>query len=255
MIKSLIPTHIRHKIKCIIHSGKKFECPICGYKSRDFYPIGIDLPVLKEKQVVGAGLRKAGCYSCKSSDRERLVYIYLVNKLNILSQLKDYKILHIAPEKNISEKLIKCNFENYICGDLHTEGYIYPNYVKNINVTDIPFEDNYFDLIICNHVLEHVPNDILAMEELFRVLKKNGRAILQVPISVNSENTFEDDSDYNPQEREVLFGQFDHVRIYGKDYSQRLKSVGFSVIQENISEEFYKYGIARNENIFIGVKS
>ena len=123
-----------------------------------------------------------------------------------------------------------------------------------IDVLNIPFDPNYFDLIICNHVLEHIQNDIDAMKELFRVLKLNGKAILQVPISKNSEKTFEDFSVTDPKERENIFGQFDHVRIYGQDYTKRLESVGFSVECINISKEFSKYGLAIDEDIFIVTK-
>ena len=254
MIKKLTPTKIKKQIKLAIHSGTKYQCPICGYKSKDFYPIGINIPVLKEKQVVGAGLRNGGCFKCDSSDRERLIYTYLVNKMDLLNQPKNIRILHLAPEKNLFRILYNHGFKNYVCGDLFTEGYKYPEYVQNMNVLNIPFEDNYFDLIICNHLLEHVPNDTDAMKELFRVLKQKGKAILQVPISKNSDKTFEDFSVTDPKEREIVFGQFDHLRVYGQDYPERLESEGFSVVRINISGEFTKYGLAINEDIFIGNK-
>ena len=253
MIKKLIPSKIKQQIKLALHSGNNYQCPICGYKSKDLYPIGIDVPVLNEKQVVGAGLRNGGCYKCQSSDRERLVFTYLTKKLNILKN-KNLKILHLAPEKNISRILSEVGFNKYICGDLFTEGYQYPDYVQNMNVLNIPFEDNYFDLIICNHLLEHVPNDIDAMKELNRVLSNKGKAILQVPISKNSDDTFEDFNVTDSKEREAVFGQFDHLRIYGQDYSDRLNSVGFNVERINISKEFPKYGLVLDEDIYIGNK-
>lgn len=194
-----------------------------------------------------------GCYKCNSSDRERFIYTYLTGKLNIFEN-KNLKILHLAPEKNISSALNKIGFNNYICGDLFTEGYHYPDYVKNMNVLNIPFEDNYFDLIICNHLLEHIPNDTDAMKELYRVLNSNGEAILQVPISKNSDTTFEDFSVTDSKEREVVFGKFDHLRIYGQDYSDRLNFVGFKIERINISKEFPKYGLVLDEDIFIGKK-
>ena len=163
-------------------------------------------------------------------------------------------ILHLAPEKNLTSTLSKIGLKDYICGDLFTEGYQYPDYVQNMNVLNIPFEDNYFDLIICNHLLEHVPNDFDAMKELYRVLRSNGKAILQVPISKNSKTTIEDFSVTDSKERETMFGQFDHVRIYGQDYSDRLNSVGFKIERINISKEFPKFGLAHDEDIFIGKK-
>ena len=254
MFKKLIPDVIKKQIMLLRHAGNKYKCPICGNKAKDFYPIGHDVPVLTEKQVSGAGLRNAGCYKCKSSDRERLIYTYLVEKIDLLNQPKNTRILHLAPEKNISRILHNHEFSHYVCGDLFTPGYHYPEYVRNMNVLDIPFEDDYFDLIICNHLLEHVPNDVDAMKELYRVLKPGGQAILQVPFSKNSEKTFEDYSVTDPAEREMVFGQFDHVRIYGEDYFERLESVGFTMKRINISEEFSKYGVAKEEDIFIGMK-
>jgi ubiquinone/menaquinone biosynthesis C-methylase UbiE len=123
-----------------------------------------------------------------------------------------------------------------------------------MSVLNIPFEDNYFDLIICNHVLEHIPNDIDAMKEIYRVLKKGGEAILQVPISKNSEITFENFSITEPKEREIVFGQFDHVRIYGQDYPTRLEKSGFKPQRINISKKYEKYGLNLDEDLFIGRK-
>lgn len=255
-IKKLIPTRIKETIRAgnlILHKGNKYHCPFCGYNSKDLFPIGIDIPVLNEKKVIGAGLRNGGCYKCGSNDRERLIYAYLIDKINILNKSKKIKILHLAPEKNLSKVLLNLGYD-YICGDLFTEGYKYPDYVQNMNVLNIPYEDNFFDIIICNHLLEHVPDDIKAMKELYRVLKNGGKAILQVPISKNSKETFEDFSVTDTKEREIIFGQFDHIRIYGQDYTDRLQSVGFLTERINISEEFSKYGVVSDEDIFIGKK-
>ncbi|WP_435622903.1 class I SAM-dependent methyltransferase [Flagellimonas sp.] len=254
MIKKLIPSSLKQRIRMTLYSGDKYICPICGFKSKDFFPTGFDIPVIRQKEIIGAGRRNAGCYKCGSNDRERLIYTYLSEKLNLFKESKDLKILHLAPEKNLSKALLSSGFTHYVCGDLFTEGYSYPDYVQNMNVLDIPYEDNYFDVIICNHLLEHVPDDIKAMKELYRVLARGGKAILQVPISKNSEETFEDFSIADPKEREAVFGQFDHVRIYGQDYVQRLTSAGFTVERTNISEEFPKYGLLNDEDIFIGHK-
>lgn len=245
---------IKKKIRIVLHSGNKYQCPICNYNAKDFYPIGFDLPVLREKEVIGAGLRNGGCYKCDSWDRERLIYLFLKEKLNLFHEPKNIKILHLAPEKSLSKAIFNFGYENYICGDLFTEGYSYPNYVQNMNVLEIPFKDNYFDIIICNHLLEHVPNDNDAMKELYRVLKNGGKAILQVPISKISDKTFENFAITDPKEREAVFGQFDHLRIYGQDYTEKLQSVGFKTERINISEEFTKYGVARDEDIFVGKK-
>lgn len=254
-IKRMIPNKIKTKIKTLIYKGNTYTCPFCGFNSRTLAPVGHDIPVLIEKQVIGAGKRNTGCYKCGSRDRERLIYTYLKYKMKIFNNVnKQLKILHLAPEKNLSKSLLNFGFNDYICGDLFTEGYSYPEYVKNINILNIPYTANTFDLIICNHVLEHIPNDKDAMKELFRVLKDEGTAILQVPISKNTYKTFEDFLVTDPNQREIVFGQFDHVRIYGQDYSERLSSVGFQVERFNFDGDYHKYGFNKDEDIFIAKK-
>ncbi|WBV59568.1 methyltransferase domain-containing protein [Chryseobacterium camelliae] len=242
-------TRIKNKIKLQAHSGNNYYCPYCGYASKDLEVVGHDLPVLIEKEVVGGGRRAAGCYQCHSRDRERLLYAFIIEELN-LPQNKNIHILHIAPEPKLSNVLLKQNFDEYICGDLFTPGYTYPAHVQNMNVLELPFENHHFDLVICNHVLEHIPEDIKAMKELQRVLKPKGKAILQVPISKNTMETVEDFTISDPQKREELFGQFDHVRIYGQDYTQRLESAGFLVNRINITDTYKRLGVNPEEDIF-----
>jgi SAM-dependent methyltransferase len=242
---------LKSTVKLVLHKGDTYVCPFCNYSSRDLCPIGVDTPVLVEKQVVGGGRRFGGCYKCGSTDRERLLYIYLKEKMRIFDTGKDKSILHVAPELNLSKKMLEFGFKKYVCGDLYTDGYSYPKYVQNINLLHLPFNDNSFDLVICNHVLEHIPTDQVAMKEISRVMKTGGKAILQVPISKNTEKTFEDFSVTEPKQRELVFGQFDHVRIYGQDYSKRLEECGFKVTRVNISAEFAKYGLNKDEDIFI----
>lgn len=253
-IKKFIPNSIKRSVILAMHRGRKYFCPFCGFQSRDLAPIGKDYPVLAERQVIGAGIRRGGCYQCDSNDRERLVYTYLKHKLNIFEKPERVSMLHLAPELRLSKVLVRSGFRNYICGDLFTEGYIRPEYVQNMNVLDIPYPDNYFDVVICNHLLEHVPNDLDAMKELLRVLKVGGEAILQVPISKNSAKTIEDWSVTTPEGRAMAFGQFDHVRIYGQDYPDRLTAAGFQVERINISKEYPSYGLVEEEDIFIGRK-
>ncbi|MEO6453035.1 MAG: methyltransferase domain-containing protein [Ginsengibacter sp.] len=261
-LKKIIPGKVRQEINRLKHllilnrhKGNKYICPFCNYSSKDLFLLGFSFPVLKEKQVIGGSARFGGCYKCRSSDRERLIYIYLKEKLHIFQTDKIKSILHIAPEKHLRKILFAFGFFEYVCGDLFTESYSYPEYVKNINILDIPYSDNTFDLIICNHVLEHIPTDLAAMRELSRVLKIGGQAILQVPISNNSATTFEDFSVTDPKQREITFGQFDHSRIYGQDYVTRLEQSGFKVIRINISQEFMKYGLNKEEDIFVCYKN
>jgi len=202
---------IRYKIKAYFHKGNKYICPFCNYQAKDLEPLGLEFPVLKEKEIIGAGRRNSGCYCCGSQDRERLIYLYLKDYMRIFEKADKIKILHFSPEKELCRALRKGDFQLYLCGDLYTKGYSYPSYVKDMNVLDIPHEDNFFDLIICNHVLEHIPNDLDAMKEICRVLKKGGKAILQVPISKKFHTTFEDSNIKTPKQRELAFGQSDHV--------------------------------------------
>ena len=245
---------IKRLILIILNRGNQYFCPLCDFRAKKLSLIGQDIPILKKKQVIGSGRRHGGCFKCGSRDRERLVYAYLKKELDIFSQ-KNLKLLHIAPEKRLSQKLLKSGFSQYICGDLFAPGYTHPPHVRNMNVTNLPFKTNFFDLIICNHVLEHVQNDLKAMKELFRVLKPGGQAILQTPISKNSTKTFEDFSITKPEDRIRLFGQFDHVRIYGQDYPQRLKKAGFKVNRLNLAQEFTQSGLNPEEDLFIGIKS
>lgn len=240
---------VYRRLRAFFHRGDKYICPFCGYSSRDLAPFGLDIPVLTEKRVVGAGLRQAGCYNCGSFDRERLVYLFLLEKMHFFDS-GSKSILHIAPERNLSEKL-RIFGDKYVCGDLFAAGYQYPKHVRNINVLDIPFADNTFDLVICNHVLEHIVDDIAAMKELKRVMNPSGAAILQVPISRVLTETLEDASAISPAQREPLFGQSDHVRIYAQDYPVRLEKAGFKVRRENISTEYFRYGLNVDEDIFI----
>ena len=135
------------------------------------------------------------------------------------------------------------NFE-YHPVDKFTEGYTYAEDTKNMDITEIQYPDNYFDFILCTHVLEHISEDRKAMRELFRVLKPGGFGILQVPIDLRLNTTYEDASITAPQERIAAFGQFDHVRIYGKDYKDRLTESGFNVdvnkFVKELSEENQK---------------
>lgn len=253
-MKMLLSAIILQPLRIILHRGNKYICPFCGYSSSDLRPVGQDAPVYKEKRIIPPGRRRGGCYKCGSIDRERLIYLFLKEKLGIFNGEKNVRILHVAPKKNISEIMRKSGFKEYICGDLFAEGYTYPDYVRNMNVLNIPFSENSFDLVICNHVFEHIPNDTDAMKEVFRVLKPGGKAMMQVPISLILKETFEDHSIVSPEERIKHYGHFDHVRIYGQDYPDRLKSAGFLVNQFNISSEFIQYGIIPEEEVYLGIK-
>lgn len=259
IIKKIIPRsyyikipYLYNYLRSIFYFGFKYQCIFCNGHFRKLLPIGINNDATKN--IVGGGYRFALCPRCHSTDRERLIYWYIVNKTNILHSQKTIKLLHIAPERNL-QKAFKANNEmKYINGDLN------PLIAeKVIDITDINFENNYFDFIICNHVLEHVKDDKKAMRELFRVLKPGGEAILQVPMFKTMTKTFEDFSIVLSEERVKYFGQKDHLRIYGKDYKEKLESEGFKVklydIKNDINnKDIIKHGMNSEEILYIGCK-
>ncbi|MEA3504407.1 MAG: methyltransferase domain-containing protein, partial [Bacteroidota bacterium] len=172
-------------------------------------------------------------------------YTFLKEKSDIFS--KKIKLLHISPEGSLKSLLQKSSNIDYYCGDKFEEGYqdyYYDRDVFQIDITNIKYKDDEFDVLICNHVLEHVDDDEKALQEIYRVLKPGGWAILQVPISLTLQKTLEQPTS-SPAERERLFGQFDHVRLYGQDYKERLAKVGFIVKTHNPKRDNWDIDINR----------
>ena len=152
----------------------------------------------------------------------------------------------MAPEQCFLKRFQQLNHE-YVTADLYS-----PIADVRANITKLPFEDNSFDVIFCNHVLEHIPDDFKAMRELFRVLKKGGMGIFQIPQDLNRETTFEDHAITDPKKRTAIFGQYDHVRIYGRDYFNKLRAVGFDVKEVDYTKELSpvlieRYRLAKGE--------
>lgn len=232
--------------------GSEFACPFCGGHFKRFLPFGSNLPVLKEKNVVGAGYRSNGrCPRCASFDRERLLYLYLKSETCVLHE--PLRLLHVAPEKNLQRVLMARPKMEYVPADLDS-----PLALVKMDVTNIAYENNRFDVIICSHVLQDVPEDRKAMSELYRVLRSGGWAILQVPISLSLDRTFEDPT-VTPNERAKMFGGMYHVRIYGKDFEDKLASVGFSVRRYSFVAKYgieiaHRYGLLVDEELYIASK-
>lgn len=195
--------------------GLKYSCPCCKTKFRKLLPFW--------------GRKNTRCPRCSSIDRYRLLWLYLQDRTSILSE--KLKILHFAPEAALSRNLKRQKNLHYITADSYAsfiDGICTkPDYILDIG--EIGFPDNSFDVVICNHVLEHVKDDLRAMREIYRVLKKKGWAILQVPIDQSIETTLEDSNVVSIEERNRLYGSPHHVRLYGKDYITRLQNVGFRV--------------------------
>jgi SAM-dependent methyltransferase len=155
-------------------------------------------------------------------ERHRLLWLYLERETDLFT--RPQAVLHIAPEPIFAQRLKATHGPGYLSGDLFS-----PLAMERIDITDIHKPDGYFDVVLCSHVLEHVPDDLLAMRELRRVLKPGGIAIMQHPIDRHRQNTYEDWSITEPEAREAAFLQSDHVRIYGVDFEERLLRAGFSV--------------------------
>lgn len=205
-----------------------FLCAICDVESEQFLPGGEDETVLHELDVVGGGRREnVFCPICYSKDRDRAVYLFLLHETDIFK--KKLTILHASPSNALKAKLKQIKSAEYL------ETYLNNN-DRNIQIDlrKIPFPSGFFDLVIANHVLEHIDNDLQALREIFRVLKTGGRAVLQVPYSLVLEKTYETDT----LNRSKEFGQHDHMRIYGKDYLEKLRTVGFSVNKFNLKEKY-----------------
>ena len=242
VIKKMIPKYLlnwyrnyRMKKRLQLYQGDSVVCPICNSKFKEFGTFGL------------VPRKNARCHKCGSLERHRLLWKYFNEKTDLFKLNKKVQLLHFAPERafyNIFST--NHNIEYYPC-DLSPEHYAYEGNVKvqKADITDIPFEENCFDVIICNHILEHIPNDALAMSELYRVLKKDGWAILQVPIDYKRETTYEDFSITTPEGRKTAFGQHDHVRRYGRDYKDRLKKVGFIVNEDDFVKSFSQEDLFR----------
>lgn len=262
-LKNITPPVIGSLIKKIwlrlrgfYYSGDRFECPVCQHRFRTFLPGGFDLPVIKEKQIIGSGYRENDiCPLCQSTDRDRLVYVFLKNKTNLLTGQNT--LLHVAPEPTLYRRFKRNRNIHYFPVTKYQEGLYYENKLPSADLLDLQFEGETFDWIICNHVLEHIEDDSKALSEIYRVLKPGGKAILQVPISFILEKTYENPKIITKEEREKHFGQFDHVRIYANDYVQRLEAAGFQVEvieQKNITnniERLKKFALNPKEKLFL----
>lgn len=241
------------------YKGNTVECPLCNHGFRKMLPGGFQSDITDKLQIIGAGYRMNNiCPSCLSTDRDRLVYLYLKNIGQIFE--KSLNVLHVSPEPSLYRILKKIPNLNYTIGTKYAEGAYYPAEISFFDLLALPYPDHTFDVVIVNHVLEHIDDDRQAMSEIFRVLKPKAYAILQVPISNNIEKTIEDQSITEPAERHKAFGQFDHVRIYGPDYKQRLENVGFQVVLNSPFKEDWKlknidrYALNNQEKLFVAHK-
>lgn len=222
------------------YKGNKYHCPVCDNSFKKLLPYGIE------------SRENALCPNCLSLERHRLMWLYLQNRTDFFS--KPQKMLHIAPEQCFLGRFKKLENIDYTTGDLES-----PLADVKMDVHNIPFEENTFDVVFCNHVLEHVTDDHQSMKEIYRVLKPGGWAMLQSPKDPTYKVTKEDPSITDPWEREKAFGQKDHLRMYGDDYPDRMAKAGFEVVEDKTVDELPEekveyYALPKNEYLYVGKK-
>ncbi len=216
--------------------GNNYTDPIDGKSFKSFLPYGYG----KQRNNVLSP-------STLSLERHRLLWLYLKNETDFFSA--NSKILHFAPEQCFLKRFKTLKNLDYTTTDL-----LSPIADVKADICNLPFKDNTFDVILCNHVLEHIPDDTKAMEELYRVMKQGGYGIFQIPQDLDRATTFEDNSITDKKERAKIFGQYDHVRVYGRDYFDKLSQIGFKVdavdYTAQLSEEnIKKFCLAKGELI------
>ena len=221
------------------YKGDKVYCTCCRRTFSAFASFGN----IKRKN--------AWCPGCESLERHRLLSMYFKNKTDIYS--KPLKVLHIAPEIAFFDQFNKQRNLTYNPVDINP--HLYPKGTKYFDVLKNNLPDNIYDVIICNHVLQYIEDDRKAMKELYRIMKKGGWGIMQVPYDKQREITYEDSSIKDPLEREKAFGLKEHVRFYGLDYADRLREAGFYVSIEDYTSEFsdeenFRYGFWKGDPIF-----
>jgi SAM-dependent methyltransferase len=222
------------RVSAVVNAGSGVECPTCRRGFRRFARF--------------RGMHDQ-CPGCGTLMRQRAVTLLLRDHLRVPEKTGG-RVLHVGPARGLSEWISSRPGVDYLSVDLDS-----PNAMMQADVTDLPFSEGSFDVVLCKHVLEHVPDDKAALAEMFRVLRPGGRAVFQVPPSSLAE-TFEDASIIDPTERERLFGQYDHVRICGADYGARIADAGFEVDEVDYvarldQEDRTRYGLRTGEPFFV----
>lgn len=231
-------SYVARPILAFLLKGDTFTDPIDGKSFKLFLPYGY-----------GNQRNNVLSPSTLSLERHRLLWLYLNNETDFFTSKIKKNVLHFAPEQAFYKRFRNQKNIVYTTTDLFS-----PLADVKADICNLPFDDNQYDLILCNHVLEHIPDDTKAMQELLRVLKPGGMAILQIPQDLNREQTFADDTITDQKERAKLFGQYDHVRVYGRDYFDKLRSIGFRVVEEDYTHKIApqlveKYCLVKGEII------
>ena len=217
-ILNIIPRPILIRLSYLVRpvlalflKGNNFTDPIDEKSFKTFLPYGY-----------GTQRNNVLSPSTLSLERHRLLWLYLKNETKFFSE--NLKVLHFAPEQCFLKRFKSLKNLDYTTTDL-----LSPIADVKADICNLPFPDSTYDIILCNHVLEHIPDDTKAMQELYRVMKVGGMGVFQIPQDLTRATTFEDNTITDKKERAKIFGQYDHVRVYGRDYFNKLRSIGFRV--------------------------
>lgn len=198
----------------LLYVGRGRECPVCGTRRRKFLPYGYV-----------TSRDNALCPNCLSLERHRLLWLWLQRESDLFESRP--RLLHVAPEVCLMRHLRKAykgHETDYVTADLES-----PLADIHFDIQHIPLENESFDVVFCNHIMEHVEDDLRAMREIYRVMRHGGWVVVLSPVELDRATTFEDDSITDEAERTRIFGQYDHRRVYGRDYADRLREAGFEV--------------------------
>jgi SAM-dependent methyltransferase len=233
----------------------KHRCTVCEHRVWKFLPYGRGskaVPAfIRAINLTGSDLDNFECPWCGATDRERHLLLYM-RAAGLVDTLTGKEILHFAPEARIARIIAAQKPARHIKADLYPAA---PD-VERVDMLEIPYPAESFDLLIANHVLEHVSDDLRALQELRRVLKVGGQAILQTPFSARLHNTWRDPGIDDDQSRLHAYGQEDHVRLFGRDIIDRIVSSGLTSKVRNHDEllphvDDRIYGVNRNEPFFL----
>ena len=242
VVRALVPAPMRRivlrRVRLLLSRGDRVECPCCGGRFGRFMP-GLSHRATRV------------CPRCGAQERHRALWLYLRERTDFFG--RSISILHWAPEYALQRSLSELPNASYVSADLEGD-----EAMQHMDITDVPFKDDAFDLIVCVHVLEHVPDDRRAMREMARVLRPGGVALLLVPI-VLEQPTHEDPAIATPEQRREHYWQEDHVRLYGGDFKDRLAEEGFAVtvdgwIRTLDQATLDRYGLFPLEDIYVCAK-
>lgn len=248
-VTRFIPRHILQRVAhfflrlvSLFYRGDRFQDPITGIGYRKLLPYGR----MQSRP-------NALAPDSMSLERHRLLWLYLKRETNFFEA--PLRFLHLAPEYCFLKRFKALKNIDYVTGDL-----VSPWADHHFDAHHIPFPDADFDVVMANHLLEHVKDDLQVMKECFRVLKPGGWAIFQVPIDYSNEETQEDPSVTDPAERERLYWQRDHLRLYGRDYPDRLAAAGFEVREHDYLAELgeqasERYALMKGEKVYFCQKN